>query len=141
MNKKNKADPVVVLLDFVIVIMIFVLIVVGYRLFFYVHITTRSMSYTQDAQRMSFDLSRDDYAALIEGKYMNTFNGYDDPKSYHALAEYVEALSLYKIYNEKGYEDKAREKKAIMDRSREEMGNLSVFADKVDVMFRNNVSN
>lgn len=134
-KKKSRTDPAVMLLDLIIVIMIFVLIGVGGRLAFYVHLTERSMKFAQDAPRMSFDLTRNDYAALIEGKYMNTFNGYEDPKSYHALADYIEALSKYKIYDGKGYDDKAREQKAIMDSSREEMGELTVFADKVDVMF------
>ncbi|MCR5358000.1 MAG: hypothetical protein K6E63_11430 [Lachnospiraceae bacterium] len=136
-NKKKKPDPVVMLLDFVIVVMIFVLIAVGFRLYFYVHLTTRSMKFSQDASRMSFDLSRDDYAALIEGKYMNTFNGNNDAKSYHVLADYVEALSQYKIFSKKGYDEKALEQKTKMDRSRKEMGDLSVFADKADVMFGN----
>jgi hypothetical protein len=115
--------------------MIFVLIGVGYRLYFYRHITFRSMSYSQDASRMSFDLTKDDYASLIEGRYMNSFNGYDDPKSYHALADYIEALSRYKIYHEKGYDDKAADQKAIMERSRREIGNLTIFADKADELF------
>ncbi len=136
MSKKSKSDPVVILLDLVIIIMIFVLIAVGYRLYFYKHIVTRSMTFMQDASRLSYDLGRNDYASLIQGTYVNRFNGYNDPKSYHALADYIEALSQYKIYYEKGYDDKARHQQEIMDKSRKEMGDLTIFADKADGMFK-----
>ena len=89
----------------------------------------------QDAGRMAFDLERHDYASLIEGRYFNEFNGYK-AEGYHALADYVHAASMYKVYAAKGYTDKADRQKEIMDRSRKEMGELTIFADEVDEMFR-----
>ncbi|MBR5359412.1 MAG: hypothetical protein IK123_00860 [Lachnospiraceae bacterium] len=134
-KEKKKSDPVVTLLDIVIVVMIFAMIPVGYNFFFYLSRANTFSSFTQDASRMSFDLTRNDYASLIQGRYMNEFNGINDAVSYHALAEYTEAVSEYKVYVEKGYTDKADRQKKIMDNSRKKMGNLEIFADKVDVMF------
>lgn len=135
-KKKNKnSDPVVNLLDIIIVVMIFAMIPVGYNLIFYLGRANAFSSFTQDASRMSFDLTKNDYASLIQGKYMNEFNGITESASYHALAEYTEAVSEYKVYVEKGYADRADRQKKIMDKSREKMGDLNIFADKVDMMF------
>lgn len=134
-KEKKKKDPIVVLLDFIIVIMILAMIPIGFNAWFYLDRLNNTGSFTQDASRMSFDLTRDDYASLIQGKYVNEFNGITDSKSYHALADYTEAVSKYKIYAGKGYDDKADKQKNIMDKSRKDMGELTVFADKVDAMF------
>ncbi len=135
-DKKKKFDPVVLLLDILIIVMVLGMIPVGYNFFFYRSRAKEFMNYSQDAGKMSFELSRNDYASLIRARYMNEFNGIDYD-SYGALAEYVEALSHYKVYNEKGYADKAGEQMEIMQQSRKEMGELTVFADKVDKMFNN----
>ena len=134
-KQKQKTDPVVALLNFIIVVMVIALIPVGINAWFYVSRIERTGSFTQDASRMSFDLTRDDYASLIQGKYVNEFNGISEPKSYHALADYTEAVSKYKVYADLGYDDKADKQKDIMDKSRTGMGELTIFADKVDVMF------
>ena len=133
-KKKDKRDPAVSFLDFIIVITVFAMIPVGFRMWFYLG-RMQTHSFTQEASRMSFDLTRNDYASLIQGKYINEFNGINDTKSYHALADYTEAVSMYKIYVEKGYDDRAGEEKKAMDKARKDMGELTVFADKVDVMF------
>ena len=133
-DKKKKLDPVVLLLDILIIVMVFGMIPVGYKFFFYRSRSKNFMSYTQDASKISFELGQNDYASLIRARYMNDFNGIDYT-SYDALADYVEALSHYKVYNEKGYSDRAKEQMEIMQQSREEMGEMTVFADKVDKMF------
>ncbi len=134
-KEKKKKDPIVTLLDFIIVIMILAMIPVGINAWFYLDRLNYTGSFTQDASRMSFDLTRDDYASLIQGKYVNEFNGITESVSYHALADYTEAVSKYKVYEGKGYTDKADKQKEIMDRSRNNLGELTVFADKVDAMF------
>ncbi len=134
MNKKRK-DPVVILLDIAIIVMVFVMLAAGIQLLFFMSMAKRSSSFTQDAQEMSFSLSRNDYASLIQAKYINEFNDNTKAGTYNALAEYVEALSLYKVYDKKGYEDRAQEQKMIMEKSRDEMGDLLMFADKADAMF------
>ena len=85
---------------------------------------------------MAFELQQGDYAALIQDKYMNEFNGNTKPAAYHALADYVKASFLYKIYDTKGYTDRAKEQKTAMEESRANMKDLEVFADKVDQMFK-----
>ena len=133
-DKKKKFDPVVLLLDIFIIVMVIGMIPVGYNFFFYKSRAKNFMNYTQDASKLSFDLGQNDYASLIRARYMNSFNGIENT-SYDALADYVEALSHYKVYNEKGYTDRAGEQMEIMQQSRGEMGELTVFADKVDKMF------
>ena len=133
-DKKKKFDPVVLLLDIFIIVMVIGMIPVGYNFFFYKSRAKNFMNYTQDASKLSFDLGQNDYASLIRARYMNDFNGIDQT-SYDALADYVEALSHYKVYSKKGYKDRAAEQKQIMQQSRGEMGELTVFADKVDKMF------
>ena len=130
----KKKDPVNIILDVVILIMIFVVIVNGVSFVFYRHIA-RKVSFTQEAEMMSFDLKNDNYASLIQGKYINEFNGDTKAAEYHALADYVEAASMYKVYAAKNYTDRAGRQKKIMHKARHEMGELTVFADKADEIF------
>ena len=92
-------------------------------------------TFAQDAESMSFDIQNGNYAGLIQGKYMNEFYGETEPTGYHALGDYVEAAFFYKVYDTKGYTEKANKQKAIMDESRVKMKELTVFADKADKMF------
>ncbi|MCR5508031.1 MAG: hypothetical protein K6F34_05025 [Lachnospiraceae bacterium] len=133
-KEKKKKDPVVMTLDLVIVILIFVMLGVGIRLLFYKSIAKERSNFSQDAGRMAFDVERNDYASLIRARYMNEFNGYEATE-YHALADYVEAISMYKVYNTMGYADKSEWEKDIMERSRKDMKELTVFADRIDEMF------
>jgi len=136
MNKeKKKSDPVIILLDLVIVAMVFVILVTGLRLSFVISHNKRASTFMQEPSMMSFEVSNNNYAGLIQGKYINKFNGDESTASYNALADYVEALSKYKVYIAKGYDEKASEQEKIMARARVEMGDLTIFADKVDVMF------
>ena len=132
---KKKVDPVVIVLDIVIVAMVFVIIYFGSSLMFYIDFANRSGTLMQETDMMSFELSNNDYASLIQGKYINEFNGNTKSELYHALADYVEAVSYYKVYAAKEYEERAREQKAIMDASRDKMKDLNIFADRVDKMF------
>ena len=121
-------------LDLIIVLLIFVMLFVGQSAAFYKSRADKR-SFSQDGGMMSFELQQGDYAGLIQGKYINEFNGDTEMTGYNALAEYVEAASLYKVYDAKGYADRANEQKTIMDESRIKMKELTVFADKVDKMF------
>ncbi len=121
------------LLDLIIVVLIFVMIYAAQSAIFYGNRVNKK-TFSQDASMLAFDLQRDDYASFIQGNYVNEFNGDTQSESYHALAEYIEAASMYKVYDTKGYSDRAAEKKAVMDKSRETMGDLTVFADKADGM-------
>ena len=133
-KKKKEQDPVIKWLDILIIILIFVMLGVGQSAFFYKTRADRK-SYSQDAGMMSFELQKGDYAGLIQGKYINEFNGDTEASGYHSLADYTEAASMYRVYNTKGYADKANKQKVVMDKARTEMGDLTVFADKVDKMF------
>ena len=133
-KEKKKIDPVNIVLDIVIVILIFVMIRAGQEVMFYKTVDDES-GFTADAEFMSFRLSEGDYASLIQDKYMNEFNGKTEAVEYHALADYVEALYLYKVYDVKGYVKKAEKQKTIMNESRKKMGDLTVFADKMDKKF------
>lgn len=139
MNSKNKVkkktDWLVILLDILIVITVFVILWSLTQLAFYWKFSKDSSSFMQDASSMSFELERNDYAALIQGKYINEINGDKKSKSYHALADYIEAASKYKVYSAKGYAEKASKEQNIMDRSRIEMDRLTIFADRVDKLF------
>lgn len=134
--KKKKKEPIVIILDIVIILLIPVLLLVGSNLKFYMDFEKESMSFGQDSSSFSFDLQNSNYASLIQGKYINEFNGETGGDSYQALADYVEASTKYKVYNGKGYMDNAKEQLRIMDEARKEMGELSVFADKVDGMLK-----
>ena len=134
-KEKKKRDIVVDLLDLVIVVMIFVILSAGYNLWFYITVANESSSFMQDSKMMSFELQNNDYASLIQGKYINEINGSKESKSYQALADYTEAASKYKIYVKKGDNVAAQKQKAIMDKARSEMGKLTIFADNVDDMF------
>lgn len=133
-KEKKKKDRVVVLLDFVIVILVFVMLGAALNLSFYLNIDKDAYSFSQDATMLSYELQNKDYASIIQGKYVNKMRGNNIAKSYHAFADYVEAASKYKIYEAKGYETRATNQKEIMHTSREQMGDLIVFADKVDRM-------
>lgn len=133
-KEKKKKDPVIIALDIIILIMIFVVIANGISFFFYRSIADKK-SFTQDADMMSFELQRGDYAGLIQGKYINEINGDTDASEYHALADYIEAASRYKVYDAKKYTKRAEYQKGIMIKARDEMGELRVFADKADKMF------
>ncbi len=135
-KEKKKTDPIVVLLDLVIIAMIYVVLVKGFLLFSDISHEKKLGSFTQDSITMDFDLKKNNYAYLIQGMYMNKNNRYNKPAQYHALAEYTEAAFLYKVYDEKGYEAEAAGKKAIMDSTRKSMGSLTIFADRVDGMLR-----
>lgn len=135
MNKeKKKKDPVVLLLDLIIIVLIYVMIVIGVNLFQDVNHEKKMGGLRQDASLMSYHLEKNDYASLIQGSYVNTFSNIDDTEMYHELANYAEAAFLYKIYVEKEKTAEADKQKDIMENSRESMGSLTVFADKVDKM-------
>lgn len=133
-KEKKEKDPAIKLLDIVIIVLIFVTLYVGQSAAFYKSRADKK-SFSQDAGMMSFELQEGDYAAFIQGKYINEFNGNMEPAGYHSLADYIEAASMYKIYNVRGYTDKADKQRAVMDKARAEMGELTVFADKADKMF------
>ncbi len=134
-REKKKKDPVILLLDLLIIVLLFVMLFSGARAYFYRSLTDEH-SFGQDAGMMSFELQRGDYAALIRGRYVNEFNGETEASRYHALADYVEAASMLKVYAAKHDDDRAQQQRAIMTEAREEMGDLTVFADRVDEMFR-----
>ena len=133
-KEKKKQDPGITLLDLVIVVLIFVMIYNGFTAWFYKSRTERR-SFSQEASMLAFDIERGDYVSLIQGKYINKFNGETEASEYYALADYIEAVSVYKVYAAKGYTDRASKQRKIMDKSRKEMGDLTVFADKADKMF------
>ena len=137
MSKKNKkkADIVVNLLDIVIIIMVFVILYVGFSLKISIDFAKESSTFMQDADRMSFELSNNNYALLVQGKYVNEINGNTESEAYHMLANYVEAVSKYKVYEKKGYDERADKQKAIMDDARKKLDKMTIFADRIDKMF------
>ena len=135
MNKeKKRKDPIIILLDIIIVALIFVTLYVGQSYVFY-KIRMNEETFAEDAGKMAFELQRGDYAGLVQGKYMNEFTGNTETTGYHSLANYVEAAFAYKVYDAKNDAAKANEQKAIMDEARVKMEELTIFADKVDKMF------
>ncbi|MCQ2540062.1 MAG: hypothetical protein MJ114_06385 [Acetatifactor sp.] len=133
---KKKTDPVVVLLDLVIIALIFVMLIVGIEFYFNFSYEKRGGTFMQEAKEMAFDLERNNYASLIQGAYMNKINGKTDTAQYHELAEYTEAAFLYKVYEGKGKAAETAAQKEIMDRARQNMGSLTIFADRVDGLIR-----
>ncbi len=135
MNKtKKKLDPVNILLDLIIIILLFVTLFVGEGYLFYKS-RVATMGFTRDEDRMAYDLEVGDYASLVQGKYMNEFNGKLEGSNYHALADYVEAASMYKIYETTGNKESSHEQELAMRALRVDMGVLNIFADNVDEMF------
>lgn len=134
-KEKKKIDPQIILLDLIIVIMVFVMLGVGFNLYFEISFDREYSSGKREAGTMSYELSQNNYSSFIRDNYINEYNGFNDARSYNALADYVEALSLYKVYSAKGYDKRADEQAKIMDRARNEMGELTVFADKADERF------
>ena len=134
-KEKKKIDPQIILLDLIIVMMVFVMLGVGYGLYFEISFDKEYSSGIRDASKMSYELSENNYSSFIRDNYINEYNGYNEAVSYKALADYVEALSLYKVYSAKGYDMRADEQAKIMDRARSEMGELTIFADKADEKF------
>lgn len=137
-KEKKKKDPVIIVLDLIIVLMVFVLIGITSQLLLYYDIDKDTSTFTQDGSGFSYSLEKNDYARIIQGKYMNEINNIKNTEQFHALGDYIEAASLHKVYVEKGYDDKVKEQENIMDESRKEMGNLTIFADKVDKQFEVN---
>lgn len=137
-EKKKKRDWLLILLDFIIVVMVFVIVDAAFMLYLSVDFAKNSTSFGQNADLMSYELSTNNYAGMIQGRYINEFNGEKGTKSYCALAEYVEAASKYKVYVAKGKADKAGIEKATMISSREEMKELTIFADRIDRIFEVN---
>lgn len=132
---KKKIDWLVLLLDALIVVMVFVVLWSGISFFFYWNFSREASTLMQNADMLSYELQNNDYASIIQGRYINEINGKKDAKSYHALAEYTEAASKYKVYVTKGYAEKAGKQRNIMDRSRIEMDKMTIFADKIDKLF------
>ena len=133
-KEKKKADWLVICMELVIIVLVFANVLVAFNLYLSVDAAKRFSTFEQDSDIMSYELQNNNYAGLIQGKYMNELNGKNETKSYHALADYVEAATMNKIYVTKGYSVKAGKMQNIMDRSRIDMGNLTVFADKIDRM-------
>ena len=133
--KKKKTDWLVVLMDIMIIVLVFVILWAAFSFYFYWDFAKQSSSFIQNSDMMSYELQNNDYAAIIQGRYINEFNGKKENKSYNALAEYVEAASMYKVYVAKGYAEKASKERNVMDRSRIEMDKLTIFANRVDKMF------
>ena len=125
----------IIALDVTIVILMIAMLFVGEKAVIYKLVVDSNASFAQDASMMSFELQRGDHAALIQDKYMNEFNGNTKPVAYNSLADYVEASFLYKIYDTKGYTDRANKQKDACDEARANMSELGVFADKIDRMF------
>ena len=125
----------IIALDVTIVILMIAMLFVGEKAVIYKLVVDSNASFAQDASMMSFELQRGDHAALIQDKYMNEFNGNTKPGAYNSLADYVEASFLYKIYDTKGYTDRANKQKDACDEARANMSELGVFADKIDRMF------
>lgn len=134
-RKKAKTDFLVVLLDLIIAIMVFVILISAFNLYLCWDFANNSAGLSQDADMLSYELQNNDYASLIQGKYINDFNNKKEAKSYHALADYVEAASKYKVYLDKGYTNRADDERKIMDDARSRMDKLTIFADKVDKLF------
>ena len=134
-NEKKKFDPVVLLLDVVIVVMVFVIIYFGASLKYYFDFAKDTESFMQNSEIMAFELANNNYESLVQGRYINEFNGNTESKTYHAIAYYVEAVSKYKVYVAKGYDERAKEQRAIMDAARDQMDEVTIFADKIDKMF------
>ena len=136
MNKqtdKKRKDPVIKVLDIIIVGLIFVMIYVGMNALFYMERADKR-SFEQDSSGMAFDLQEENYASLIQSRHINEINGNTKPEAYHLLADYVQAAFMYRIYDAKEYADRAALMQSVMDESRDGMGELEVFADKVDKM-------
>ena len=136
MNKqtdKKRKDPVIIVLDIIIVGLIFVMIYVGMNALFYMERADKR-SFEQDSSGMAFDLQEENYASLIQSRHINEINGNTKPEAYHMLADYVQAAFMYRIYDAKKYADRAALMQSVMDESRDGMGELEVFADKVDKM-------
>lgn len=134
-KEKKKFDLIAFILDIVIIVMLFVMFYTVSEFWTYRNYAKESATFSQDATRMAYDVEKNDYASLIQGKYVNEITGDNSAKTYNALANYVEALSMYKVYEKKGYTDKAQVQKRIMSTSRKEMKELKIVADKVDKMF------
>ncbi|MBR4529638.1 MAG: hypothetical protein IKO80_05075 [Lachnospiraceae bacterium] len=132
-REKKEKDPVILLLDGIILLLFFVLLVTAGTAAFYRKMADKR-SFTQDPGMISFELQKGDYAGLIEGKYFNEFNNETESVSYHALADYVEAAFLYRIYDTKGDAERADAQRLLMEESRAAMGELSIFADRADEM-------
>ena len=134
-KEKKKKDPVVLLLDIIIIAMIFGMITLGVNLSHYIgRLGPSTGNLMKDANIMAYVLEKNDYASLIQGAYVNEINNYHETAQYHELAKYTEAAFFFKVYDAKGKKTEADEQKDIMDSSRENMGSLTVFADKVDRM-------
>lgn len=133
---KKKNDPVVLFLDLIILVLVYVMIVAGIRFYYHMHYEKWSGTFMQEASVMSFDLEKNNYADLIQGSYVNQINDYHDTQQYHDLAAYTEAAFYYKVYVAKGKEEEAAREKDIMNESRNAMGSLTVFADRVDTMIQ-----
>ena len=134
MKDRKKTDPVNILLDLIIIIMIIAMIPVGF-----IYYTSKSYAekppFSKDAQMMGFLLGNRDYAALIQGRYINTYNGDTSTEGYNALADYIEADFKLKIYDAKNLKQDAQKQEEIKQNALDQMGQLSVFTGQVDEMF------
>jgi len=134
-ENKKKTDSVVLLLDLAIFLMTIVLVGVGLTLRDTKNRADKFSTFTQDANRLKFELENNDFEGLISGKYSNEIFGDNDADSLHAVADYIEAVSKYKIFVGKGYGVAAQEQQILMDTARERMGVLKIYADRIDGMF------
>ena len=132
-REKKKTDPVNILLDLIIIILIIAMIPVGF-LYYTSKSYAEKPSFTADSQMMGFLLEKKNYASFVQGSYINRYNGDTQTGGYNALADYMEAKFHYRIYDKKGYATMAEKEQAVMEKTRSEMGNLTVFADRFDQM-------
>ena len=135
-KEKKKTDPVVIFLDLIIIALFFVMVTAGFSFYHYKSMERQLGTFTQNATEMSFDLEKNNYSSLVRGAYMNDFNKTGYSSKYRDLAKYTEAAFHYKIYTQKQNEAEANRQKEIMDSSRKGMGNLTMFADKIDRMLK-----
>ncbi len=135
-ERSKKHDAINMFLDILIVAALFWLVICIFNLAFSHSVRDLGDS-TRDVGMFSFELRQDNYADMIHSRHYNIAAGLTEDKKpefteYYALSEYYENAFLYKVYDAKGYTQRAEKSKSIMDEALDKAGDLKIMADKID---------
>lgn len=133
MNKKQwkKRGPVRFTMD--IIIGILCVITVGAAVFM-ITILNEDWNYSHDADSFYYRLQDEDFGTMVEMYHRNKeagVEGNQELKQYYGIAEYFEAASYYKIYQETGDETQMKKYYDQMENAKNRMGELSFVSDKI----------
>lgn len=99
-------------------------------------IRNQNHMYYNEPRALSGTIKRGEFGLLVNFVTADRAKGIDESKRteygpFFAVADYYKAASIYKVYIEKGYADRAKEQLEKMEQYRQKMGDLDIFVEDI----------